>query len=98
MDHVADRKTNRALLTACDFAEYCQGILREIPLSADQGTIIAARYGQARWNMAVILLAILAAGRQLGGRELARFLPRHPGMIVDLSKVAAWRVIRGQHR
>jgi hypothetical protein len=41
---------------------------------------------------------MMAAGRQPDRRALTGFLPRHPGMIADLAKVAVLRVIRGQGR
>ena len=79
VNQIADWKTNRALLTTCDFAEYYERILREVPLSATRQAMIEGRYRCARTDVAVTLLAMLGASRRPDRRVLMEFLPRHPG-------------------
>ena len=99
VNQIADWKTNRALLTICDFAEYYERILREVALSATQQAIIEGRYRRARTDWAMTLLAMLGARRRPDRRVLMEFLPRRPGMIADLLKVAAQRCLsRNDHR
>jgi succinoglycan biosynthesis protein ExoW len=93
VNQIADWKTNRALLTSCDFVEYYNRILREVPLSVGQRIMIRDRYRQARRDVATILLAMLSAGRAPDRRVVTEFLPRHPGMIPDLLAVAGRRIV-----
>jgi succinoglycan biosynthesis protein ExoW len=96
VNRIHDWKTNRALLTACDFASYHARILREVQLTAAETGVVKGRLSNARSDVAMILLAMLAAGRWPDRRVLTQFLPRHPRLLPDVCHVAARRLAPGR--
>jgi succinoglycan biosynthesis protein ExoW len=96
VNQIHDWKTNRALLTACDFANYHARVLREVPLSPAETEVVKRRLSDARSDVAMILLAMLAAGRWPDHRVLTQFLPRHPRLLRDVCFAAARRLAPGR--
>lgn len=93
VNQVRDWKTNRALLTACDFIDYYARILREVDLSPAEEAMIRQHYQTAQFNVSLTALAMLGAGRLPDLRVAFEVLPRHPGLLRELVRVVARRVV-----